>query len=352
MAVVSNQRQRSIRRVDLRPALVAKAPIGGALAASAAVTAIALPLGRALPGIGAPLVALVVGMGAGAVLPTERIRAGLGATGRQVLKAAIVLLGTTISLGQVVAVGAGSVPVMLGSLAGALLAAALLGRRFGVGTRLRTLIGVGTGICGASAIASVAGSIDARESEVRYAITTIFAFNLAAVLIFPPLGHALGLGPHAFGLWAGTAVNDASSVVAAGFAYGHGATSYALVVKLVRTTMIVPISLALAAATARGRRGSGDHRGRPSIRGVVPWFLVWFLAASALDSAGAIGAGAHATLSHLGLALTTLALGAVGLSGSFREMRATGVRPLVLGASVWGVVAVTSLGLQLALNAA
>ena len=319
--------------------------LAGPLAVTA-VTAVALPLGNALPLLGAPIVALVLGIVAAAVLPVARLRQGLDVIARRSLQLAIVALGATISAGQVLAVGASSLPVMLGTLATALLTAALVGRGLGVGERLAALVGVGTGICGASAIAAVSGVIDAPAREVRYAIATIFAFNLVAVLAFPPLGHLLGMSQSQFGLWAGTAVNDTSSVVAAGFAYGHAAGAHALIVKLTRTTAIVPITAALAIAARRRRTGPDTPTARRSLRGIVPWFLIWFAAASAADSLGLVGAGARTDLSHAGLALTALALASVGLGADLREMRRTGARPLLLGALVWAAVTVTSLGLQ------
>lgn len=219
------------------------------------------------------------------------------------------------------------------------------------------LVGVGTGICGASAIASVSGVVEADARETRYAISTIFAFNLAAVLLFPTLGHLFGMSAHEFGLWSGTAVNDTSSVLAAGFAYSHTAGTYALIVKLTRTTMIIPITLFLATAMVRRSRSRTDcpaEVSRPSarVRRVVPWFLLWFMAASAADSLGLVTPDTRTALSHVGLGLTTLALAAVGLLSNLRELRQAGVRPLVLGAVVWGTVAITSLALQAATGAA
>ena len=128
--------------------------------------------------------------------------------------------------------GQSSLPVLLGTLAVALLGARLLGRALSIDNDLRTLIGVGTGICGASAIAATDAVISASEADVSYAITTIFTFNVIAVLTFPTIGRLLSLSPHSFGLWAGTAVNDMSSVVAASSIFGRGATSFAVVVKL------------------------------------------------------------------------------------------------------------------------
>jgi uncharacterized integral membrane protein (TIGR00698 family) len=325
------------------------------LAAAGTVAALAMALGALVPRIGAPIIALALGMAVAAATPARWSLPGLGSVSRSALQAAIVLLGATISLSEVARVGVSSLPVMLGSLATALLTAALIGRRFDVPERLRILIGVGTGICGASAIASVSGVVGAEAREIRYAVSTIFAFNLVAVLIFPPLGHLLGLSSHQFGLWSGTAVNDTSSVLAAGFAYSHAAGTYAVIVKLTRTTMIIPITLYLATRTLR--RDAVNHTGAPSprpasLRRIVPWFLVWFLVASAVNTLGVFTPAAHAALSHVGLALTTLALAAVGLSSNLRELRQTGTRPLALGALVWIAVATTSLALQALTTAA
>src|SRR5262249_14126874 len=167
------------------------------------------------------------------------------------LQCSVVLLGTGLSLREALRVGITSLPVMLGTLAVCLGAAWLYGRLLGVVGNLRTLIGVGTGICGASAIAAVSPVIEASSAEIAYAVSTIFVFNIAAVLIFPVIGHALGMSQHSFGLFAGTAVNDTSSVVATATTYGSGAAGYAVVVKLVRTLMIIPICVVLGWLTQR-----------------------------------------------------------------------------------------------------
>jgi uncharacterized integral membrane protein (TIGR00698 family) len=325
----------AIADVSVRRGTVAKA-----LAAAAAVTAVALPIGHAVPLLGAPIVALILGM----ALPAGPLRKALGRTSRLSLQAGIVLLGATISLHDVAGVGGASLPVMLASLTSALIGAALLGRFLGVPERLRVLVGVGTAICGASAIAAVSGAVRPKESELRYAISAIFLFNLVAVLTFPALGHLLGMSQPDFGLWAGTAVNDASSAVAAGLAYGDAAGTHAVIVKLTRTLMIVPISLALAYVAVR-RDTTGDPPLRVARR-AFPWFILFFLAASAARTAGLVGDGATPAISHAGLILTTVAMAAVGLSSDLREMRTAGARPLLLGALVWATVAAVSLGTQ------
>jgi uncharacterized integral membrane protein (TIGR00698 family) len=176
---------------------------------------------------------------------------------------------------------------------------------------------------------------------VAYAVGTIFTFNVAAVLTFSVAGHLLGLSQPAFGLWAGTAVNDTSSVVAAAFAYGGDAGPYAIVVKLTRSLMIIPIVIGLAILKAH-RNGEVHlpwHR-------IVPLFLIGFVVAAATDTAGLIPDSWHPALSTLGTFLITTALAGIGLSLRFADMRKAGARPLLLGGLLWIAVAASSLGLQ------
>ncbi|WP_189079965.1 YeiH family protein [Mangrovihabitans endophyticus] len=307
--------------------------------------------GAAVPVIGAPVFAVLTGV---ALSPLLRRRAALWHPGLdfakgRVLQFSVVLLGAQLSLGEAVSVGVDSLPVMLGTLAVCLALAAVLGRRLGIGRDLSTLIGVGTGICGASAIAAVTPTIRARSTDVAYAISTIFLCNIAAVLLFPPLGHALGLGQEAFGLFAGTAVNDTSSVVAAASTYGPTAAQHAVVVKLVRTLMIIPIVLALA-ATVRHRDGAAPAEARPArwraAVALVPWFLVGFVLVAALNSAGLIPAAAHPPAHRAALVCIAVALAAIGLSTDVAGLRRAGPRPLLLGVMLWVAVSATSLGLQ------
>jgi uncharacterized integral membrane protein (TIGR00698 family) len=309
------------------------------LARAAAVALAAWLLAKVVPLLGAPVLAILLGLAVSAVRrPGRRDAPGIAFASSVLLQTAIVLLGSTLALGQIVRVGARSLPVMLGTLAVALVGAFVLGRLLAVSPRLRALIGVGTGICGASAIVAISGIVEATGAEIAYAISTIFVFNLVAVVLFPPLGRLFHLSQHGFGLWAGTAVNDTSSVVAAAYAFGHAAGSQAVVVKLTRTTLIVPIVLALSALRARG----AVSRPRP----LVPRFLVLFVLASVLDTVGVVDAEARRALSDAALALITTALAGVGLAADIGAMRRTGMRPLVLGAILWVSVATVSLLLQ------
>ncbi len=331
------RRARATARPASRGRLAGAAP---GLGLTLLLGAVATVVGRLAPVIGAPVVGIVLGVlaGRGAVRPVAA--RGAQVASRSVLPVAVVLLGAQLSLGQVAHAGLASLPVLAATLGVCLALAFVVGRRLGIGADLRTLIGVGTGICGASAIAAITPVIKARNPDVSYALSTIFLFNVVAVLVFPPLGHLLGLSQHAFGVFAGTAVNDTSSVVAAATTYGSAATQTAVVVKLTRSLMIVPIGIALAALFRR-RRGESAAPGR-----LVPWFLVGFVLVAALNSAGAIPETVRPALLELTTLLVTVALVGVGLSTDVAAMRRAGARPLLLGLILWAAVGGTSLGVQ------
>ena len=313
------------------------------------IACVATVLGHYVAVVGGPVFGIVLGIVAGASVPALRrdaVAPGVGFAGKSVLQLSIVVLGTGLSLAKVVEVGGGSLPVMLGTFAVAIGGAFLLGRLLGINAELATLIGVGTGICGASAIAATTAVIRPKQSNVAYAIGTIFTFNILAVLLFPPLGHVIGMTGHSFGLWSGTAVNDTSSVVAAAYSFGDGAGPYAIVVKLTRSLLIIPIVIFLAMLTARRDAAKRGEQVRIPWRKVVPAFLIGFLAAAGLNSLGLIPVGWHSGLTFLGTFLITVALSAIGLGLRLGQLRQAGSRPLLLGALLWICVSVASLGLQ------
>lgn len=318
------------------------------VALAVGLAGLATPLGLAVPVIGAPVFGIVLGLLAGVVVARtgrrDLLAPGTGFAKGFVLQLAVVVLGSGLSLVTVARVGVQSLPVMLGTLVICLVVAGVVGRWLGVQGDLRTLVGVGTAICGASAIAAVSPVLKARSNDVAYAVSTIFLFNVAAVLAFPPLGHLLGLDQQAFGLFAGTAVNDTSSVVAAASSYGREAADTAVVVKLVRTLMIIPVVLGIAAIVRR--RDAGSTTGPSNPVRLVPWFLVGFLVASALNTLGVIPGSLLPALAHVGLFLITTALAAIGVSTDVPALRRTGARPLALGLVLWLTVAVSSLLIQ------
>lgn len=318
------------------------------LAVALLVAGVATAAEIEVPVIGGPVFGIVLGVLVATVLrPGDRLRPGLAFASRPVLQTSIVALGLTLSLTQIAHVGLTSLPVMLGTLAVALAGAWGLGRLLGVRGDAQLLIGVGTAICGASAIAATQAVIRAKESQVAYAIGTIFTFNVVAVLTFPQLGHLMGLAPHAFGLWAGTAINDTSSVVAAGYAYGGDAGPYSVIVKLTRTLMLIPIVLVLATRVARrDAEAAGEPTRSLPWRTLVPTFLIGFVVASALTSSGLVPEAWHPAITTLGTFLITTALAGIGLSMRLSDVRRAGPRPLLLGAGLWILVGASSLALQ------
>ncbi|GAA1647272.1 YeiH family protein [Actinoplanes couchii] len=323
--------------IDTAPAPVRRR---GTVHSAGMVAAVTLGLAATALGLLFPLVGAPVFAVAGGVLlsPLARrhdagLRPGLDLAGGPVLQLSVVLLGAQLSLGEVLTVGAQSLPVMLGTLGVCLLLAWALGRRLGVPRDLRTLIGVGTGICGASAIAAATPAVRAKSDDVAYAISTIFLFNVVAVLVLPQIGHALGMSQEAFGLLAGTAVNDTSSVMAAAGAYGPEAVRHAVVVKLARSLMIIPVVLALSALN----RAPGVRR-----ISLVPWFLIGFLVMAVLEIPAGVGEALH----RVAMLLIAVAMAAIGLRTDLAGLRRAGVRPLLLGLLLWIAVVLTSLGLQ------
>nr|WP_281496874.1 putative sulfate exporter family transporter [Ornithinimicrobium sp. F0845] len=311
------------------------------MSVAAGLGLIAHLLGAQVPVVGGPVFGILLGVVAGAALGERPALApGTAFAAKKVLQAAVVLLGLRLSLGQVARIGWETLPVMLGTLALALIAGAVIGRWLGVPEQIRTLVTVGTGICGASAIATVSAVTGATGVAVAVSVAVIFAYNALAVLIFPLAGHALGLSQEGFGLWAGTAINDTSSVVAAATVYGAVATSTAVVVKLTRTLMIIPI--AVGHSVARARREGSTH-GRPRWTQLIPPFLVLFLVAAAVNSAGLVPEGWSDPVRQLAAYLTTVALTAIGLGTPVRAVREAGWRPLALGGLLWVLVAVSSL---------
>ena len=273
---------------------------------------------------------------------------GLRFSFQAVLRTAIVLLGATFSAQQVVGIGGRAVAMIVVLMTIALLAAHALGRLAGVPGRLATLIGVGTAVCGNSAIVAVAPVIQARDEDVSFAIATNTLFGTLCVFFYPLIAHALGMSDAAFGTWAGAAVNDTSQVVAAGFAYSDAAGRLATAVKLTRNALMGPVIVLMGVLYARSAVASGAHDGaragsRPGgfwtrARQSVPLFVVGFLAMATLNSLGTfreLSIGWNRDLVQdaqwIARVFVLIALAGVGFSTRFDAMRKTGLRPLYVG---------------------
>jgi uncharacterized integral membrane protein (TIGR00698 family) len=300
-------------------------------------------LGTKIPLIGGPVFGMLLGIITAICKPPPAYcRAGIQFTGKYFLQLSVILLGFEMNLFHVLAIGSQSLAIMLFTISAAFCVAWMIGRGLNLSGNTAILIGVGTAICGGSAIAATAPAIAAKEREVAYSLSTIFLFNIAAVFIFPVLGHYLKMSDLGFGLWAGTAINDTSSVVAASYSYSEAAGNFATIVKLTRTLMIIPITIILAIITAKKTAADSEF----NLAKTFPWFIVGFLAASLVSTSGVFSEELCAALAHAGKFLIIAAMTAVGLSIDLRQMASNGVRPILLGLMCWASVAVVSLGVQ------
>ena len=329
---------------ERRSSVFALAP-GVTLAAAVAIAATLL--GRVLPSVvGTTVVAILLGLAVGSTVRMPATQPGLRFAVTWLLRIGIVLLGAELSVAAVLDVGLSMLALVIGLVASVLALAWLGARALGIEPRLGLLLGVGTAICGNTAIIATAPIIGAREREVGFAVATITLCGLVAVLAYPAIGHALGMTDADFGRWSGVAVNDTSQVVATSFAYSDPAAEVAIVVKLMRNTLMAPVLLGIGAWYAAGRAGDGPARG--GLRQAVPWFVLGFIGMAALSSLGLLDATIGETslreiASISARSLILVALAALGLSTRVAELRRVGLRPLLFGASLAAVLAIASL---------
>ena len=326
-------------------------------------------LGNAFPIIGSPVFGILLGMVLSMMFPTLlaaeqkfsseslrrmsfRLADGVTYTSKKILQYSIILLGFGMNLFQVLKVGRQSLDVIVCTLAASFLTAYFMGQAMKLDKKLTTLIGVGTSICGGSAIAATAPVISAKDEDVAQAISTIFLFNIIAVFIFPALGTFLGMSDTGFGMWAGTAINDTSSVVAAGAAWSNvagnnNALGFATIVKLTRTLMIVPITLLLAVYTARNaQKNQAQASSCPfSFGKVFPWFVIGFVGAAVINTFVGIPV-ISAALVDLGKFMIVMAMTAIGFNTNLVKLVTNGVKPIFLGICCWVAVASVSLLVQ------
>ncbi len=319
---------------------------------------IAIPawlLGQAFPIIGGPVFGILFGMIIALFKRPEILTGGIQFTSKKILQWSIILLGFEMNLFNVIKVGGQSLLVMVFTLSAAFLTAFFIGKAMKIEAKTTTLIGVGTSICGGSAIAATAPVIQADDEDVAQAISTIFLFNIIAVFIFPPLGRLLGLTDTGFGMWAGTAINDTSSVVAAGASWSAAsgnnvALAFATIVKLTRTLMIVPITLVLAVYTTKkmmkiqAAEGSADKN--YSIAKIFPWFVLGFVLTAVINTFVPLPEGLPELLVTMGKFMIVMAMTAIGLNTDLKKLLTNGLKPISLGLCCWFVVAVVSLAVQ------
>lgn len=305
--------------------------------------------------IGASVIALFIGMIVNSFWkPNKTTAPGIRFTSKKVLKYAIILLGASLNIQTVLTVGRFSLTVMLFTLATCFGLGALIGKALGLNWKTSSLINAGTGICGGSAIAAIAPVIEAEDSDIAYGMSATFLFDTVMIVVFPLLGRWMGLSDAAFGLWAGTAVNDTSSVVATGYAFSEAAGDFATMVKLTRTLAIIPAVLVFAAVNMHLKKiqSSDAAAVKVSIKSIFPWFILGFLAMSALTSLGLLPSAVCTVMKNTSKFLMVAALAAIGLNTDFKALCRSGAKPMIHGFIVSLLVVLVAIAVEYAIGIA
>ena len=309
--------------------------------------------------IGGAVIAMFIGMIVNHFFGKNSFFAsGIKFTSKKILKFAIILLGLSLNINTILHVGKMSLVVMIFTLATCFGGGYFIGKALGLNWKLSNLISAGTGICGGSAIAAIAPTIDADDSDVAYAMSATFLFDMAMIVLFPIMGRAIGMSAEAFGIWAGTAVNDTSSVVATGYAFSEAAGDFATMVKLTRTLSIIPTVLTFALIQMSLKRKEAIKSGENekeiktnfSFSKIFPWFILGFLAMSIVASIFTIPTEVVATTKSVSKFLMVCALAAIGLNTSFKDMKKSGIRPMIHGFIISALVVIVALVVEIALG--
>lgn len=321
-----------------------------------ALAALSFWLNDRIPGdiIGSSVLALILGMIFHPALEKmPQTQSGVHFVSTTILKLGIILMGITLSFSQVLMVGKYALLLMIFTLTTAFGGGYLLGRLFKVDWKLSSLLSASTAICGGTAVATLGPVIEAEDRHIAYAISATFLFDLLTVILFPWFGHLLGLSDISYGLWVGTAVNDTSSVVAAGYGFSDIAGSFAVIVKLTRTLFIVPIVLVFSYIHARRKlrseQGSQAEQ-KVNISAIFPWFILLFLVMVSIRSTGCLPEQVVSIIASLSKLLMVMALSAIGLKTSLQEVKGVGWKPMFLGVTIDTSVVFVALAAQAVLQ--
>lgn len=309
--------------------------------------------------VGAAVIAMFIGVLLNPLIKGKKIFAsGLKVTSKKILKFAIILLGLSLNITTILHVGKMSLAVMVFTLLTCFGGGYFIGKALGLNWKLSNLISAGTGICGGSAIAAIAPTIDADDNDVAYAMSATFLFDMAMILLFPIMGQAMGMTDQAFGIWAGTAVNDTSSVVATGYAFSEAAGDFATMVKLTRTLAIIPTVIIFAMIQLRIKRkeaqaaalDGNEVKANFSIMKIFPWFILGFLGMSIVASVFPIPTVVVSETKTVSKFLMVCALSAIGLNTSFKDLKKSGIRPMLHGFIISALVVIVALLVEMALG--
>ena len=313
-----------------------------------AVAALSVLVERVIPGelLGASIIALFMGTLINSFFHPKWIQPALKFTSKKVLKAAIILLGASLSISTVISVGKMTFFVMIFTFAMCFGGGYFVRKLFGLNWKLGNLISAGTGICGGSAIAAIAPVIDAEDKDIAFAMSSTFLFDMVMVALYPIMGRLLGMSDIAYGIWAGTSVNDTASVVASGYAFSEVAGDFATMVKLTRTIAIIPTVLVFAYIGVRMKQKelqAETGSKKVKISKIVPWFICGFLALALLNSVGCIPAEVSGTIKSVSKFLMVTALAAIGLGTSITDFKKAGLAPMFYGITIDTLVTLTAL---------
>ncbi|MEE1048427.1 MAG: putative sulfate exporter family transporter [Clostridia bacterium] len=313
-----------------------------------AVAVLSIMIEKLIPGeiLGSSIIALFMGTIINSFFHPDWIKPALKFTSKRVLKAAIILLGASLSIGTIMNVGKMTFFVMLFTFAMCFGGGYFVRKIFGLNWKLSNLISAGTGICGGSAIAAIAPVIDADDKDIAFALSSTFLFDMVMIALYPIMGRALGMTDIAYGIWAGTSVNDTASVIASGYAFSEVAGDFATMVKLTRTIAIIPTVLVFAYIGTRMKQKelqtAGDG-GKVNILKIVPWFIGGFLILAILNSVGLIPADWSAFMKGASKFLMVTALAAIGLGTSIADFKKAGLSPMFYGITIDTLVTLTAL---------
>lgn len=315
------------------------------IAFSAFIAVFAYFLGKKFPVVGGPVFGILLGIILNNFKRPESLESGIKFTSKKILQYAVILLGFGLNLREVIVVGKSSLLIILSTISTALIISYLAAKFLNIDSKIATLIGVGSSICGGSAIAATAPVIDAKDEDIATSISVIFLFNIIAALIFPTLGVKLGMTHTGFGMWAGTAINDTSSVVAASGTWStmfndDTALNYATIVKLTRTLAIIPITLVLGIAKSK------ENTKKVSILKTFPTFVLFFLLASVLTSLLPLHATFLSAMKFLSKFFIIMAMTAIGLNTDIKKLISQGGKAIIEGGLCWIGIIFVSLFMQ------
>lgn len=312
------------------------------------VSVLAIMIEKLIPGdiLGASIIALFLGTIINSFFHPDWIKPALKFTSKKVLKLSIILLGASLSVSTIMSVGKMTFFVMLFTFAMCFGGGYFVRKLFGLNWKLSNLISAGTGICGGSAIAAIAPVIDADDKDIAFALSSTFIFDMVMVALYPIMGKLLGMSDIAYGIWAGTSVNDTASVVASGYAFSELAGDFATMVKLTRTIAIIPTVLVFAYIGTRIKQKelkSKNSDKKVNIIKIIPWFIGGFLILAILNSIGFIPVRISEILKGISKFLMVTALAAIGLGTSISDFKKAGLSPMFYGITIDTLVTLTAL---------